>query len=664
MLSLPVVQAAAQTPNGAGTTAPADAPAIPDVAASGAPDQGIPGAVAPTSADQGAGSAETPETAGAGPSAGPSAGLSTGPAAAPANPSIAPAAAQGEAPLPTAPAAPGVTASADSFGFLPADDAQIVPPLGGGSPLLTPQGFGGVRVGDLRGAVAQALTAPETLAPYTGPAFIITPALALTQEYTDAGSYSGGGRPQAGFITNVQPSIAVQGETRRLQINLSYAPSAYIFDNGGGQDYVAQNFSGRALVTLIPQTLFVDLRAFGSVQDVFGGYGPGAAVATPTSGIQQDYSFSVSPYLVHRFGSFGTGELGVAYARTLQNSVDTPSGIATLTPFGLQPQSLTNDFADQDLTTENVHAAFETGEDFGRYNATVLATASDYSGGGVLDDAHRDVFSIDNGYAITRSVTALALVGYEDIRYGGTDPLHINDGIWNVGVRLRPGPDSTITARYGHQDGFDSVLLDAALSPTPRTRVYISYSAGLSTEGETLQNALANADIDSLGDPVDHTTGAPLYFTNDFFGAENNLYRLRQFTASGAWLLDRDTFTLEVDHSSYDLVSSGGIGTGFGSNSGSDVSLSWSHEFTPRLQGTAYVQYGVRSFSAVAPNQAGLLATPGGNAPEIAASATAAYLIGPSLTGSLQYSYQRTSQTGGGISQSQNAIILSLVKTF
>jgi uncharacterized protein (PEP-CTERM system associated) len=559
--------------------------------------------------------------------------------------------------------APEVTAQVDSGGFEAADDQQLIPPLASPS-LLPATGFRGAASGDLRSQVRQALGIPEELAPTTEPPFTITPSLALTQEYTDAGSYSTSGKAQPSFISILEPSVAMQGATRRLQVNLNYAPEAYVYESGGGQSYVGQNFNGRALVTLVPQTLFVDLRAFGTTQSVFGGFGPNAVGTAPTSGVEQNYSFSISPYLVHRFGSFGTGELGYAFARTLQSGINTTSALLTPSPFGLLPQTAAASFASQDVTTQNVHAAFVTGENFYRYNGTVLATASQYSGGGVLSDAYRNVFSIDNGYAITRTITALGRIGYEDIKYSGTDPQHVSDVLWDVGVRLRPGPDTTITARYGHHDGLNSLLLDATLAPSSRTRVYVSYSGGLTTEGEELQNVLANADLDDTGNLVDHTTGAPLLASSNFFGTEDNLYRLHRLSISGAYMLDRDTFTAELDSSDYKLVSSSGLGNGFGSNSGTYGSLSWAHDWNPRLQSTAFIQYGIRSLSQQPVTGGVLPASTSGSAPDLTTAASMTYEIGKGFTGTVEYSYERSSVVGPGQSQSQNTILLTVAKTF
>lgn len=509
----------------------------------------------------------------------------------------------------------------------------------------------------LESQVAQSFV-PQSGAPAgpLPPKWQITPALGITEELTDNAQATGGTSTQGDLITIVQPSLAIIGDTPRLQVNLSYAPQIYLYARDSSQSRVAQNFNARALATLVPETLFLDLRGFGAEQALFGGLPP-ASSATPSSDqSSQDYSFSITPYLLHRFGTAGTGELGYTYARTVQTATGTPSALPLFTAFPqLAPPT------NQNTTTQNFHAAFVTGEAFGRYNATALASVTDYTGSGVLSDAHRDVFFVDNGYAITRTITALGTIGYENISYAGTQPLHISDAIWNLGVRLLPNADSTITLRYGHQDGLNALTVDAALSPTPRTLLYVRYSKGLTTSQEQLQNALATTDLDALGNPIDHSTGAPIFAASNFFGTQDTLSILSRLSVSGAYRLDRDTVTATVERDNYDVISApiAATGTPLGSNTGVYGSLAWVHLLSPRLTSAAFFQYGVRT----------LTGAPSITQNTLTASLSLAYALGPTLNTTVQYTHDQSNGGGGlggvaGANTRDNILMLSLIKTF
>ena len=417
-----------------------------------------------------------------------------------------------------------------------------------------------------------------------------SPSIGLTQEYDGGGA--GGGGSQSVFITSIEPAISVSGTTNHVQADLYYAPVARIYEGGNSssgddQDRVSQNLNAHALVTLLPGTVFVDLRGAASEQARFGGLGPSQTTTLNNNDQTQNYSFSASPYLLHKFGDYGTGELGYSFARTLQDSADLTSadtGNAALA------QAL-NETGTGNVTTQNAHIAFTTGDAFGRYNAAALASGTKYDGTGVLQDAYRNVVSLDNGYAITRTITALARIGYEDIHYTGSSPIGIHDILWDAGVRLTPTETSSLTVRYGHHDGLNSLTVDGNVAPTPHTRIYGEYSSGLSTQLEDLQNALSSADIDMLGAAVDHTTGTPIFLSDSFFGTQAGLYRLHRFSAGAEYARDRDAVTLSVNRDERQLLSGPSAATvDFGvvsSSTGTTGSITWSHEMTSKLSGIA-----------------------------------------------------------------------------
>ncbi len=555
--------------------------------------------------------------------------------------------------------------------------ASIPGPITATPTVLPATGFGtgdtgsvsSVRPGDLGRQIAQVF-APPGGGPATGPAWQFTPSIGVTEELTDnvqgmsggvPGGVAGAGRG-GDLISILQPGLALTGDTQRLQVNLAYSPQIYLYARNGNQDYVGHEFNGRALATLIPQTLFLDLRGLATEQSVFGGVGPNTSTTLSPNDTAQSFSFSASPYLVHRFGSTGTGEVGYSIARTVQSPTNGLSGSNPfISPFGPLPgQVVPSSAINANTTTQNAHAAFVTGEDFGRYSGTALASATHYDGSGVLSGAHRDIFTIDNGYAITRTITLLATAGYENIAYGGTVPVRISDAIWDFGVRLTPNADSTLIVRYGHHDGFDSLLVDGALAPSPRTRLYVRYSEGLTTNQEELQNALATTDLDALGNPVDHATGAPIFDASNFFGVQDSLERLRRTSISGAYLLDRDTFSISVENDKSTVISQASFAATdtLGSNSGTYGALTWAHELSPRLTSNVLFQYGVRTLEG----------PPATTQDVLVASAGLSYALGPQLNSTLQFSHDQT--TGGtsstvfGGSDRANILLLSVVKTF
>ena len=540
----------------------------------------------------------------------------------------------------------------------------------------------------LRSDTASSLAPPLDRAPRN---YAFTPSLGLAEEYDsnilgnrggNRGGNSSGSRngPASDFITLVQPGIAISGVTTRLQGSLSYHPEIDIYARHFSNTQINQNFGGSVLATLLPGAVFLDLRAYGGVTT--NGAGGTSGTSTAVSNQEtQTLAFSASPFAVHRFGGIGTGEVGLTLSRSSSSGVTNIGNQTNTTNLFNTSNQPTNPFAttnpyfqggDQTATTYGGHAGFVTGEAFGRYNGTALASLAQSSGTGVLSNAARDTFTIDNGYGVTRLFTLLATVGYEHIRYGGTTPVHIDDEIWDLGFRLTLGPASTVALEYGHHDGFNSFRLNAALQPTARTRVFAQYSEGLDTDAEQLQNGLATADFDQLGNPVDHTTGAPLLLgTTGAFGAQNNLYRTKRLSLTGSLLQDRDVFSATVDAEDNRLVSSSGLPNQLGSNQGVFGSLNWSHELSPTLSLSSFVEYGVRNAK-----QAGA-----GTQRIIAGSTALVKALSETVSAQLRYSYNRntggqgfgfngagvqTTTNGQGPSSNyeQSLILLSATKSF
>lgn len=568
----------------------------------------------------------------------------------------------------------GRGALADDAAGPGAADTGTAGPLGAAPTVLPAIGVGpaapDVRLGNL-GVLGGVPPAPGG-----GRAWTVTPQLGITEEYSSAGTGIGGSSG-AQYITTVQPSLAATGDTTRLHGELIYAPQLQFYQPDGDQNQVAQNFNGRLLATLLPQTLFLDLRGSGAVQSIAAGQAPAGTTNLSPANSSQTYSFSVSPYALHRFGTWGTGEIGAGVSRSIQNALQTaapPAGPQTAVQAALADLAAASN---QNTTSYDGHVAFTTGETFGRYNGAALAQASSSQGGGVLAGGYRDTATLDNGYAVTRTITALATIGYERIHYGGTTPTRIDDAIWNAGVRLEPNADSTITVRYGHQDGLNSLLVDAGYAPTVRTHIFARYSTGLTTGAEGLQNALASSDLDSLGNPVDHATGAPLAAGGNFFGTQNSLFRTTVASLTGVLALDRDSFAVGLNSQQQKLISASDAATlaaseaasnagvlGLGSSRGVYGSLNWSHQLRPDLQSTVYGRYGVSSSTGGT----------AGTEQLVVVSAGLSYALSKTLSGSLQYSYDRNfgaDQVVAGangalaaISGDQSLVVVSLVKSF
>ena len=571
--------------------------------------------------------------------------------------------------------------------------APALAQMGGGFPTLPPAVVD-VRTGDLRRQL-QAYE-PNPLARSTGPDWIIQPSIGADIGVTDNATATERNR-QSDIFALISPSVVIDGQTSRLKLNLSYSPQAYFYARTGSQTRVDQTGAGTALISIVPGSVFLDLRGSISEQSRTGGLGTSLGTSGNTSGGNtalnrqdqvQSITVSVTPYAEQRFGGWGTGRIGYSFLRTLQDGRNNQTNYGQFgSQSALQQAFNTSGLGSQgitgNLTTQRERASFVTGENLGRFNVTTAAEAVQYSGAGAYHNAHRNLLSLDVGYAISRTVTLVAGTGYQDLRYSGTPGYRVNAPIWNVGVRLTPEPDSTITVGYGRKDGANSLYLNAATAPTARTRVYARYSQGLSTDAEGQQDLLQSTTIGSTGLLTDTATGAPVGSTSAQFGTQNGLYRLRSFSLSSTLLLNRDSFSVSVSNEDRTNISAVTFGPGVNngllpvlpagsSSNGTFGTLSWQHELTPVMTFSASGTYGITNYSNLGGTSGN--GSTGGNGStrqtSLQAQAALSYQFTETLSGSVRYLYtERNSnqpQTLFGTQGNlvQNTLLAGLRKSF
>ena len=547
---------------------------------------------------------------------------------------------------------------------------------------LPPTGLDTGAVGDLRGALQAYLPNPPVRT--TERNWQVSPSLGLDIGLTD-NAYRINSPRRADVFTLISPAILVTGETAHIQANASYTPTFSIYANSSSQSRSEQFGQAGALITFVPDTLFLDLRASVSESSVTGGFGtPGGQGYNNNNNNNQTTSVTLAatPYVQHRFAGWGTGLLGYSIAQTFQNTPTGQNGVFvtnnanTAGAFGgNQPfyGSTGN------LTTQRERASFTTGENFGRINDGVVISATQYNGAGSYSGAYRNEVTSTTGYAITRAITALGTIGYQDLHYGGVPPYNVNQGEYNFGGRYAPNPNLSLTLTYGRKDGFNAFAADGHWSPGARTSIYVRYNTGLTTDTEQLQDVLATTNVGPNGLLTDRVTGAPVSSgSGGFFGTQNNLYQLRSLSITGVYSLDRDSFTASVVNEDRTAVGAAISSTGNGvvppgtSTIGTFGTVSWGHQLSDRLTSTASLSYGVN-------NNGAALGIGSASQTSIAASASLNYTFTPTVTGRALYSYTNVSgpsafntlnnnQLGNGFGQTgnytENAFLVGLRKSF
>ena len=282
--------------------------------------------------------------------------------------------------------------------------------------------------------------------------------------------------------TFFSPGIGVAGNTPRLQLTLDYAPTLALYAHAGSLNALTEQLNGIGLVTMVPDLAYVDVRALAGVHSLYGGIGglgtigasasaASASAATVASlagnsmglnksnEVQTD-SLAISPYLLRRFGDYGTGKLGYSLSATQSN---------LLTGFASSPLAGGGGNGQTQVTNEEF-AHFATGEFLGALqnvfdvdlqqsnsntDAAFITATTGLQANSNSTPSTRNIVTDQVNYVVNRAITVFVSGGHENITYTGViQP--IDDLTWSIGTTLTPNSDSLLSVSYGHLNGFNS----------------------------------------------------------------------------------------------------------------------------------------------------------------------------------------------------------------
>ena len=527
------------------------------------------------------------------------------------------------------------------------------------------------RVGDFRQDLQNFLApAPSTV---VRPPFLVQPAIEVDVGATDNALRVNNPR-RADVFTIIAPSLAVSGDTRRLQVNLSYNPEAVLYAQTPSQNQVYQYFNGQILATIVPDTFFVDARGSITQSSLLGGFNQPQNQSLSANNTVQTTTFEVSPYLQHRFGGIGSGELRYTIARTLQDD----QGNQVINPNTTQNFGQAGFGSIGNLTTQSESGTFTTGEDLGRFNDSFTGIATQYYGSGSYVGAYRNEVQNEVGFALNHSFSILAGFGYQDLSYSGTPAYRLNAGTYNVGFRWAPSPDTNFTILYGRHDGSNQVEFDGELAPTARSRLVTRYTTSITSDLQQHQSFLNNTPVAAGGLVTANNTGAPV-LNSGFNGVQNGVYRLTRFSASLSFLQERNSYSVFASNevrtaltSTPTLFNNAIVPAGTNTNT-TFGGVSWQHDLSPNTNLVASGQYGVTN------NTGQFVGIGNQNTTTFQLTTVLSHQFTETLSGTLRYTF--TDQTGNNVgnqlgnqintingfntgSYSENSVLLGLRKSF
>jgi uncharacterized protein (PEP-CTERM system associated) len=388
-----------------------------------------------------------------------------------------------------------------------------------------------------------------------------TPSITLSERYTDNVDLEPNGQADSDWITEISPRITMSRNGARIKANVDYSLQGLLYANDSDQNDLRHNLNGRVNAELAKELFFLDATARISHQLLSladaGGLGDPVGIGNTTA----VGSYSLSPYLKHRFGSAATVE-----ARLTQDGV------------------FIGDSAVSDTNSTRYQLSAVSGNYFPPLSWSANYTKSDTRNSGTsTSDSGSESASANARYRLSRKFGLLAQASMEKNDFAGASTTtNIRDySSYGFGAFYTPSRRVSMDVLFNDSDNGSFVSGSLTLNPTLRTSITAStseraygrthslnlahrtrksnwslrYSDDLTTSQQQFINFLGNADAYTCpSGKLYQQVGAPppVGCTYDgitsFFSQNqvNQTYLAKNLIGSVSYTLRRNTFNLSL----------------------------------------------------------------------------------------------------------------------
>jgi uncharacterized protein (PEP-CTERM system associated) len=242
--------------------------------------------------------------------------------------------------------------------------------------------------------------------------------------YTDNQNQSAD-NPKDALILTATPGFSLRSEgSRRLQAGINYSLTGVARIGNDLNNDLYQNLNAIGNAELMEDFLFIDGTANIS-QQLTSLTGSRADPAVNSSNYTTTGTYSVSPYIKKRFGTFAE-----AMARFTQNGIIFQSG------------------AFNDITSSQIDAILTSGT---RFNALSWGL-NYYWRDAVVQNAQNarfEHYGANLGYELTRHVRVFGTAGYDNNDYAATPGTEVSGSFWTAGLGWAPNRRANLDASFG-----------------------------------------------------------------------------------------------------------------------------------------------------------------------------------------------------------------------
>ncbi len=447
-----------------------------------------------------------------------------------------------------------------------------------------------------------------------------TPHLEVLETYTDNVNVSPVNK-QDDFVTRVSPGIGITGQGARISADIDYTANFLYFANSEDSSDLRHELQGRVNSELVRDLFYLDLKASINQQFVDRGGSLSNNFDNQTDNRKTVQNYIINPYLRRDYGSWGTANLYYRfnYIRSNANNTFNP----------LNPNVITNS------DSHEFGAGFSSGRKFPRlrWGTNVSHQIRSRETGGNFE---RTTAIADASYPVNRWLSLLGSVGYEEIQDGSLSSQP--DGLlWDVGVRLTPGPRTSLSLRGGERYGDENFSVNGSYIISPETRISIGYNETITTTQDVLANQLLNSD--QAADPIVDPGG---------FSLIDSAFRTKRYNITLSGKRGRNTFSLTAFHEERFIDATAEQETNYGGQG------SFSRQFGRHLSGTVSGNYRRQEFASQGNRRDDLYS----------GRASLNYRISTSLSGGVEYIRTDRRSTNPNFDLVENAVKVNLSATF
>lgn len=284
----------------------------------------------------------------------------------------------------------------------------------------------------------------------------ITPRLSVSETYSDNIRLAPKGQEQQSFVTDISPGLSVKGTGARFKLSLDYTMQNLFYQGDVSSNNTNHALAATANAELIEQAVYLDSRATISNQNISIAGPQAFDNINDTQNRTEVKTFSLSPYWLHSFGSFGSSEVRYTY-----DVVDYDSNTLARS------------------TGNKLKLQFNSGPQFNNlqwglnYTAEKISYADSQPASAVAD-TDSQIFTVNARYRLDSKFSLVGYGGYENFNFpvAGNDP---SGASWRVGGAWSPTSRTSLEATAGRRF-FGSTYALNFRHRTRRTTWSLSYS--------------------------------------------------------------------------------------------------------------------------------------------------------------------------------------------